>query len=110
MRNVQPLLLTLRLACTAAPAVTAEQWCPCLVVAVTSAGEILVLGHRFTPPAPAPAAARCCCTTTAVFTRTAVSHFPRKLGTRGSLGEISEQQSLTRDYFRTSALNIFDIF
>ena len=108
MRNVHPLLLTLRLACTAAPAVTAEQGCPCPVVAVTSAGEILVLGHRFTPPAPA--AARCCCTTTAVFTRTAVSHFPRKLGTRGSLVEISEQQSLTRDYFRTSALNIFDIF
>ena len=80
MRNVHPLLLTLRLACTAAPAVTAEQGCPCVVVAVTSAGEILVLGHRFTPPA----AAAHCTATTAVFTRTAVSHFPRKLGTRGS--------------------------
>ena len=95
MRNVHPLLLTLRLACTAAPAVTAEQGCPCPVVAVTSAGEILVLGHRFTPPAPA--AARCCCTTTAVFTRTAVSHFPRKLGTRGSLGgDIRAAESDTR--------------
>ena len=75
---------------------------------VTSAGEILVLGHSFTP-----AAAAHCTTTTAVFTSssTPVKHFPRKLWTRGSWdGDISEQHTLTRDYFRTSALNIFDMF
>ena len=106
MRNVHPLLLTLRLACTAAPAVTAEQGCPCLVVAVTSAGEILVLGHRFTPPAAAAAAAP-----QPQFSPAQQFHISLANSEHvAAWAEISEQQSLTRDYFRTSALNIFDIF
>ena len=79
-----------------------------VVEVVTSAGEILVLGHSFTPAAAAH------CTTTPQFSPAAAVHQSNiSLANSEHVAagmEISEQHTLTRDYFRTSALNIFDMF
>ena len=78
-----------------------------VVDVVTSAGEILVLGHSFTPAAAAH------CTTTPQFSPAAAHQSNISLANSEHVAagmEISEQHTLTRDYFRASALNIFDMF